>query len=147
MGNPFIKKYTAVIEIKASTESTWNAITDFPHYHVWNSFTPSIIVDWKIGGKVLMTVHMKKGKNPIMQTEYISKIKPPHEFAYGMKWGIFLKAERIQRLSKANGHTIYFTEDVIKGILCPLVHLIYGNSIINGFERVAQGLKIYMEKR
>jgi len=147
MGNPFIIKYAAAKEIKASPESIWKVITDFPNYHLWNSFTPNIEVEWKIGGKVLMTVHMKKGKNAIMQTEFISKINSPHEFAYGMNWGIFLKAERIQRLSRTNGHTIYFTEDVIKGVLCPIVHLIYGKSIKNGFERVALGLKTYMEKR
>jgi hypothetical protein len=147
MGNPFIKKYSATVEIKASPELVWKTILDFPNYHLWNSFTPKMEVDWKIGGKVVMTVQMKKCKKPIMQTEYLSKINTPHEFAYGINWGIFLKAERVQSLRKANGHSIYFTEDVIEGLMCPIVHLIYGKSIKNGFERVAQGLKNYMEKQ
>ena len=79
MGNPFIIKYAAAKEIKASPESIWKVITDFPNYHLWNSFTPNIEVEWKIGGKVLMTVHMKKGKNAIMQTEFISKINSRYQ--------------------------------------------------------------------
>ncbi len=146
MGNPFKKNYTAEIEINATNHIIWKVLMDTPNYHLWNSFTPKIELEWKIGSKVVMTVNMKKGKKPIRQTEYLLKLNPPFEFSWGMNWGIFLKAERIQRLTDLpNGNATYFTEDKIHGLLCPVVHFLYGKSISEGFMSLAKALKKYTE--
>ena len=148
MKNPFKYKYKAEIEINASPEFIWEVLKDHPNYHLWNPFTPNLETDWKIGGKVVLTVNMKKGRKPILQTEYLSLLNPPIELAWGMNWGIFLKAERIQRLiPMQSGTTRYFTEDIIEGMLSPVVHLMYGKSIQNGFNQVAQSLKRYVEQK
>ena len=146
MGNTFRYSYNAQIEILSKKVIVWKVLTDLQNYSKWNPFTPKIETDWQIGHKVLLTVQMKNGEKPIIQKEYIRKLDPPSEISWGMNWGIFLKAERIQRLTKTpNNMTIYFTEDVIHGILAPVVDFLYGKSVQRGFEQVALSLKKYVE--
>lgn len=147
MANPFRYSYKAQVEIKAQKELAWKAIIDLDSYRLWNPFTPKVETDWTIGKPVQLMVQMKKGKSPIKQTEYLTRLNPPYELAWGMKWSIFLKAERVQRLSIDNdGNTVYFTEDIIEGMLSPMVHLMYGKSIQTGFDELAKSLKKYIEK-
>ena len=143
----FEKRYKASVVIDADLQEIWDVLVNQNEYHAWNPFTPKIETDWKIGSKVRLTVRMKPGKSPILQTEYLTKLNPPNELAWGMDWGGFLKAERIQRLtSLPDGKIQYFTEDCISGILCPIVDLIYGKYIQLGFESVASSLKNYAER-
>ena len=146
MLNLFRYRYNSTVTIERSRNDVWDALTDLDGYQLWNPFTPKVKTSWQIGDPVYLTVQMKKGK-PIQQKEYLSRFHPKDELAWGMSWGILLKAERVQRLSDL-GHeeTIYFTEDVIEGPLSPIVHLIYGKSIQNGFNALAKGLKAYLEK-
>ena len=147
MESMFKKHYSAKILIEADAQLVWDILVDENNYSHWNPFTPKIETDWKIGNKVRMTVHMKPGKSPLAQTEYLSKLNPPNELAWGMNWGWFLKAERVQRLTRQpDGKVTYFTDDVIYGLACPLVHLLYGKHIQNGFEKLALALKKYAEQ-
>jgi hypothetical protein len=143
----FEKRYKASSIIESDIKKVWNILVDQNDYRAWNPFTPKIETDWKVGSKVKLTVHMKPGKAPILQTEYLRKINHQSELAWGMNWTGFLKAERIQRItSLPDGKIEYFTEDVISGIMCPLVHILYGKYIQRGFEHVAESLKTYAEK-
>lgn len=142
----FEKRYKASSIIVADQQTIWNILVNQKEYHLWNPFTPKIETDWEIGNKVKLTVNMKPGNAPILQIEYLARLNPPIVLAWGMNWRGFLKAERIQRLTKlSDGKTMYFTEDVISGILCPVVHYMYGKYIQKGFEQVAISLKKYAE--
>ena len=91
---------------------------------------------------------MKKGKKPIIQKEYLRAMNSPDELAWGMKWGFLLHAERTQKLSTLeNGNTLYHNEDIIRGVISPIVHWIYGPSVQKGFEEVAKSLKQYIESK
>lgn len=144
----FKKSYTASAIIDEEREIVWATLVDLQNYHLWNPFTPAIDTDWSIGGKVKLTVQMKKNRAPLFQTEYLSKYNPPFELGWGISWGIFLKAERIQKLTiESDGQTQYYTEDIIRGVLCPVVHWLYGKHIQKGFEEVAQSLKKHLEDK
>jgi hypothetical protein len=146
MGNTFRYSYHTELVIPAAKETIWNVLTDLESYQKWNPFTPKIDTNWEIDQPVILTVQMKKGKNPILQKEYLRLYEPPNTMSWGMNWGLFLKAERIQQLtSVSENKTIYYTEDVITGILAPLVHLLYGYSVQRGFEQVGLSLKKYIE--
>ncbi|MCG8308850.1 MAG: SRPBCC domain-containing protein [Cytophagales bacterium] len=146
MANPFRNSYKASVRINAEKEYVWDILTDLGLYELWNPFTPKIETVWKLHEKVILTVQMKKDRKPIRQVEYLLRFDPPLELAWGMNWGFLLKAERIQRLrTDRDGYTEYFTEDIIAGLLSPIVHLIYGRSIQNGFEILAKGLKRFAE--
>ena len=147
MANPFRYSYKTQIVISSQKDLVWKSLIDLENYHLWNPFTTKVETNWKIGEPVLLTVQMKKGIKPIKQTEYLSRLNPPEEVAWGMKWSISLKAERVQRLSSdKNGDTLYFTVDIIEGMLSPIVHLMYGKSIQKGFDALAKALKKYMEQ-
>lgn len=147
MANPFRYSYSALIHIDCEHEDIWNALTDLDNYHLWNPFTPKVETNWQIGEKVVLTVQMKKGKKPIKQIEYLTRYSPNDELAWGMNWSIFLQAERVQQMTlDLNGKMRYFTEDIIEGILSPVVHLLYGKSIQVGFDALAKSLKEYIEK-
>ena len=143
----FIYRYHTEIEIAAKVEQVWDVLNDNENYHEWNTFTPKVETNWQIGHPVLLTVKMRELGKAILQKEFIRRYNPPYEITWGRRWSVFLKAERIQTLtSKGQNVTEYFTEDIIQGPVSPLVHLLYGRSIQAGFERVAKGLKTYVEK-
>lgn len=147
MTNPFRFSYSAEVTIEVKKDNVWQALTQLENYHLWNPFTPKVTTTWKIGEPVFLTVQMRNGKPSISQKEFITKLDPKKEFAWGMRWSIFLKAERVQKLHETtDDKTIYYTQDIIEGILSPLVHLIYGRHIESGFSRMALALKKYLEK-
>jgi len=142
----FHKSYHAEIEINAAKEKVWSILIDLENYSQWNEFTPQIKTDWQIGSEVLLTVQMKEGTKPLLQKEIMIRYNPKSDFSWGLNWGVFLKAERVQRLVEKDNLTIYLTTDTISGPLTPIVDLLYGKKIQNGFERVAKGLKAYAER-
>ena len=147
MPSLFSKKYTASIQINAPREKVWKTLDDLENYKQWNSFTVTIATDKIIGKKVKLTVLMKLDKKPIIQTEYLLQYEEPVIMTWGMNWGPFLRARRIQNLREiAPSTTEYFTEDKIWGIFSPLVHWLYGNDIQAGFTRMATELKRFCEK-
>ena len=148
MSSFFKKSYSAQAYINVEPDIIWQTLVNLQEYSKWNPFTPIVKTSWKIGDKVLLTVQMKKGKKPLQQTEYLTKLNPPKELAWGMNWEFLLKAERIQRVTEeTGGQSKYFTEDVISGFLCPLVHWLYGRHIQAGFNELALGLKNYLEDK
>lgn len=144
----FKYSYAAEIEIKAGKAEVWEVLRDTSTYAQWNPFTLAVETSWKIGEPVLLTVQMKPDKKAILQKEVLRKLEPPNEMSWGMKWGFLLNADRCQVLTEvANGSTMYFTEDIIEGVLSPIVHALYGKHIQRGFENVAKSLKKYIEDK
>ena len=144
----FKYSYKSSIDIKAKKEIVWHVLTELSKYPEWNTFTPEVDTQWQLNEKVVLTVKMNPNKKPIQQIEYLLSYAPTDQLSWGMNWGIFLKAERVQRLTRVDGdETNYFTEDVISGLLSPMVNLIYGKSIQRGFDQVAKGLKRHCENQ
>lgn len=142
----FRYSYKAEVEINADLKTVWDTLIRTDDYQEWNSFTPKVETNWEVGTTLNLTVRMDPKEKPIMQKEVLRKFKLYREIAWGVNWGIFLRAERIQHISeRADGSVTYFTEDVIWGVLSPIVDAIYGKNIQRGFKDVARGLKAYCE--
>jgi uncharacterized protein YndB with AHSA1/START domain len=138
----FKKIYSAKIDIKSEPSRVFGLLRDHEGYQDWNPFTPKVDLDWEIGGEVNMDVHLLPGKRPTQQTEYLRMLDSDLMIiSWGMKWGFLLNALRTQQVYPNGNHCSYQTEDVIRGPLTPIVHLIYGKHIQRGFERVCEGLK------
>ncbi len=143
----FKYSYESEIEINASRKDVWKLLTQTENYPLWNPFTVKVETSWELGEEVRLFVQMEPKRKPILQIEYLAIINPEIEIAWGINWGPFLKAHRTQNLTKiSDNQTLYFTRDEIWGILSPVVHLMYGNSIQKGFEEMAKALKRYAEK-
>jgi len=145
--NSFLRySYQSEIDIHADVKLVWETLTDLDAYSRWNPFTVKIESDWKIGEKVRLTVKMNPNRKPIIQTEYLATLAEPMEMSWGMNWGFLLKAKRMQKLTRLTGeNTHYFNEDVIEGLLSPVVHMIFGKSIQRGFDAMALSLKKHIE--
>lgn len=134
------------IIINAPLEQVWAVLADFPNYHRWNRFCSKLETSGIIGEPVLMTVHLKPDKSPILQREILSDFIPREEMGWRLNWGFLLKTHRIQRLAKIDECTThYYTFDKFWGVLTPLVMALYQKDMQRGFDLTARGLKAFVE--
>lgn len=138
--------YKSETEINATQQTIWKVLIDSSSYPKWNPFTIGVDSVWKIGQPVYLTVQMKPDRKPIAQTEYLSQFNQPETLAWGFSYGWILKAMRTQQLIAINDmQTKYINEDIIEGLLSPVVHMLYGKWIQKGFDEISVALKTYME--
>lgn len=138
--------YKSEAEIDATRQTVWKVLADSSSYPKWNPFTIRVDSEWKLGKEVFLTVRMKPNQTPTRRTEYLAKFKDPEVMAWGLDWGWWLKAMRTQRLEVINARkTKYLNEDIIYGLLSPLVHVLFGKWVQKGFNEIAVALKSYVE--
>jgi uncharacterized protein YndB with AHSA1/START domain len=138
--------YKSETEINATQQTVWKALVDSPSYPKWNPFTVNIQTSWTIGQPVSLTVQMKPNRKPMVQTEYLSVFQQPERLAWGFSYGWMLRAMRTQQLIIVDENkTKYINEDIIEGLLSPIVHVFYGRWIQKGFDDISLALKNYME--
>ena len=80
-------------------------------------------------------------------TEFLSTIQPEEALAWADKLGPFHRAERVQYLvALPGGHTLYRTEELMVGVLSPLIARIFREKINNGFAAAGEALKRRVEQ-
>jgi len=130
------------VDIDAPVETAWEILIDVENYGEWNPFTPRVVTTLEVGTPVGLYVNM--GRFKMKQPEEIRAVEPPNLLAWGMTLGtrFLLSAHREQRL-QALGPTRcrYDTSDAFRGLLAPLVVLLFGRFVRQGFNNVAQALK------
>lgn len=142
-----MKEIRSEIIIKAPLKKVWDILIDLESYKTWNSFTPKIETNFKVGSEVILQVNMNPGKKLLTQKEEILWYKEMESFAWGINKTFPVKTERAQILKALDEQrTQYITYDKFWGILTPLVMLLYKNKIQKGFDAVAQDLKNKAEK-
>ena len=84
------------------------------------------------------------GPLKLKQPEWIEVVEPPHLLVRGTKVGhrVLLSARREQRLEALGERRCrYVTTDAFKGLLTPLVVLLFGGLVRRGFNEMARALK------
>lgn len=142
--------YAASIDIEAPPARVWKVLVDLERYPAWNPFTIAICSTLREGEAVDLTVRMSRLGRTVQQREHVREVREGERIRWGMKllarW--LLSGERDQRLERlGEGRTRYVSEDVIAGALAPLVWLIFGPSLNDGFESMARALKVETENR
>ena len=130
------------IDIDASAEHVWETLTDTEKYVEWNPFTPRVDTDFRIGSGVGLRVIL--GPLKLRQRQRIQSLEPPRLLAWGMTMGhrVLLAARREQRLEEPGADRCrYLTTDTMSGLLAPLVAMLFGGLIRNGFNTMAAALK------
>ncbi len=134
------------VEIEAPAERVWDILVDFERYGEWNPFTTRVEASLEIGAPVML--HVRLGWLKRKQPERIETVEPPHLLAWGTTMGhpVLLSALREQRV-EALGETRcrYSTTDRTTGLLTPLVALLFGRLIRQGFNDLAAALKTRAE--
>ena len=130
------------VEIEAPAERVWDILVDFDRYGEWNPFTTRVEASLEIGSPVML--HVKLGWLKRKQPERIETVEPPHLLAWGVTMGArFLLVARREQHLEVLGETRcrYFTTDETRGLLTPLVALLFGRLIRRGFNDMAAALK------
>ena len=134
------------VEIDAPVERVWEILVDVGRYGEWNPFTTRVETDLNVGSPV--DLHVTLGPLKVVQPERIEAVEGPHLLAWSTKIGnsLLLSARRDQHL-QALGDTRcrYHTSDAFRGLLTPLVMLLFGRLIRRGFNDMSLALKVRAE--
>ena len=134
--------FTYSCTIEAPKEKVWDILTDTDSYPEWNPFTKKTDLEWKLGADVRQEVFMPGAKKPIIHKAKLSQFEKGSHFAWAMKMGSLLRAERKQGLEAlSENQTRYFTIDYNRGVIAPIVAMIYGKKIEAGFKMMGDALK------
>lgn len=134
------------VEIEAPAERVWDILVDFERYGEWNPFTTRVEASLDIGSPVML--HVRLGRLKRKQPERIETVEPPHLLAWGTTIGhpvllAALREQRVEALSETRSR--YLTTDATTGLLTPLVAVLFGRLIRQGFNDMAAALKARAE--
>ncbi len=130
------------VEIEAPIERVWGVLTDFGRYGEWNPFTTRVETDTEVGSPVDLYVTL--GPLKLWQRERIEVVDPPRLLVWSNRIGhsALLSARREQRLEVLSATRCrYLTTDAFSGLLTPVVLLLFGRLVTNGFNAMAAALK------
>lgn len=134
------------VEIETPAERVWDILVDFERYGEWNPFTTRVDASLEIGSPVML--HVRLGRLKRKQPERIETVEPPHLLAWGTTIGhpvllSALREQRVEALSETRSR--YLTTDATSGLLTPLVAVLFGRLIRQGFNDMAAALKARAE--
>lgn len=140
------RAYRAEVEIGASADTVFAVLADFESYPSWNPLTSRVDATLEEGAPVRMRVHL--GGLTLTQVEHVREVTPPTRIVWGIRTAVpwLLRAERVQTVTPLGARRCrYATVDTIGGLLEPLVALLFGRHLREGFESMAQALRRRVE--
>ncbi|WP_372748259.1 SRPBCC family protein [Litorivivens sp.] len=136
-------------EIEASAAQVWEVLTDLEAYPRWNTFVETCRSTLKVGDPIDMRVRVL----PFVaqaQREYIFEHEPGVLLSYGIKPAPLgaMKSYRSHRIEAlADGRTRYLSSFELSGWFAPVVGLLLGHFLRDGFRRMSQGIADEAERR
>jgi hypothetical protein len=136
-----------IYEIDAPPSVVWEVLTDFPRYAEWNSF----VVDCRstlVPGEPI-DLRVKIFAKPQDQREWMTEHVPGRRFAYRMKpfpLGALRSARSHDVEDLGNGRTRYRSHFELAGWLLPVVRIVLGARLEQGFAAMSVGLKDRAER-
>ena len=144
---PITIQYTH--EIRASADQVWQVLTDLDAYPQWNTFVESCQSTLAVGDVIDMRVRVL----PFMaqpQREYIFEHEPGELLSYGIKPAPLgaMKSYRSHRIEPLEGKRCRYTSTFeLSGWFAPVVGLLLGRFLRDGFRRMSQGIVDEAERR
>ncbi len=131
------------IDIAASPERVWRLLADPATYQDWNPLTPRIDGELVVGEEV--TLHVRLGDRRLRRVHAVSRVEPGRALCWRIRPSLWMRGERCQTLEPTETGCTYRNEEVIEGVLGPLVSLFYGRVLRASLEGVGEGLKRAVE--
>lgn len=128
--------------IDAAPEEVFRVLADFDRYPEWNAFTERVVTRRIVGGSVELHVNLPGDKKRIMNERFTGYVEG-RRMSWGLKlgFGMLLDCDRVQEVEALpDGRTRYVTYEDFKGLLGPLIVLLYGEPVRRGFELCADSL-------
>ena len=134
------------IDIEAPPDEVWAVLARLEDYESWNPFTVAVRGKLAEGEVVKLTVKLA-GKT-VKRRHQISALSAPSRICWTIlsdqPW--LIRGERCQTVEPIEGGSRYSNEEVVEGLVAPLVQLFYGSAIEAGLHALGQGLKAKVEQ-
>jgi hypothetical protein len=135
------------IEIQASPERSWEALTDFAAYPDWNPFIVQAAGQPVPGSRLELQMRLP-GRRPTTFRPEVLEATPAHR----LRWlghllvpGLF-DGEHSFTIEPSGTDRVRITQqEEFRGLLAPLIVAFIGNSTREGFHQMNQALKTQVE--
>ena len=138
-----MKELRAEITINAPAEQIWETLTGLESFQEWNPFMRRASGDVQVGEK--LNVYLKPpGGMGMSFKPRVLKVEPNREFRWLGHLGIpgIFGGEHIFEIEPDGESSCRFIQsEEFRGVLVPLMLLLFGNSTKRGFEEMNQALK------
>lgn len=149
------------LEIDAPVQKVWQVLRNLAAYPEWNPLnrfiTPanstrgdkmSLGISWGPYERNGIPLDVRTLPIALKNTEILSVDQPNEALGWADNLGSWIhRAERIQYLTPLpGGHTLYGTEEIMVGLLSPLIGRIFRERILRGFAASGQALKRRVEQ-
>ena len=131
------------IIVDSTPEKTWDILTNFEEYGLWNPFMTKVEGDAKLGAKIKVQIRTMGGKERIYHP-IITRFEINKELRWKGKSflpGIF-DGERIFLIDKsADNKVVFFHKELFSGLGVKLVGKKLAENLGEGFEKMNLALK------
>lgn len=138
---------TTEIEISASVEKVWQALTTFEAYPEWNPFIKSITGNVAVGNNIEVVIHPPGGSAMTMKpkVEIFEKEKVFQWHGHLLVNGIFDGQHRFELVALSPNKTKLIHSEKFKGILVRVLKKMLDGKTKEGFEMMNAALKARIE--
>jgi hypothetical protein len=142
----FRKEIKSDIEILASPEAVWKALTDFEAFREWNAFMRPVVGEAEEGARLRVQISPPGGK-AVAFRPVVTKVVPNRELRWkGRLWlsGIF-DGEHIFEIEPRGAERVSFVQrEAFSGLLVPFMAKSIDQTL-SGFEEMNKALKERVE--
>jgi hypothetical protein len=137
-----------VVEIDAPAQVVWDVVADFATYPEWNPFCVAVDGVFELGAPIVLHTPHPDQADHLLTQEWISAIAEPSHLQYNTGDSIpGVHAVRDQWIEDlGDSRSSYCTVDVFHGEYAQLAYDLQGQWVTDGFNALAQALKVRAEK-
>lgn len=136
------------IDIRATPEVVWRALTDFASFPTWNPFIVKLEGEAKPGAKLEVRLEPPGGRGMTFRPT-VQRAEPNREFAWlghVLMPGVF-DGEHVFSIQPVEGGNVHFVQrERFTGVLAPLIMSMIRKSTLQGFEEMNRALKERAER-
>jgi len=143
----FRKEIRDEIEILASPEAVWKALTDFEAFREWNAFMRPVVGEAEEGAKLRVQIRPPGGKAMAFRPRVTKVVQDGELRCKGKLWipGL-LDGEHIFEIEPLGPDRVRFVQrEVFTGLLVPLMAKRIVGQTLPGFEDMNRALKERVE--
>lgn len=130
------------VEIAETPERVWEVISDFARYRDWNPFVIDARSSLEVGAGIWMRVRVFPWFSQ-PQSETILECEDGRGFAYGIRlpFGALSSRRRHEIAPAGRAGTRYVSHFELEGWLTPLVQMLTGRRLREGFSQMTRAVR------
>lgn len=137
----------STVEIAATPDRVWAALTDFDAFPDWNPFIRRASGELAVGNRIRVTLRL--GRRDLRLRPRLTMVDRPRELRWLARWlvpGLF-DVDRRFRIEPVGDAACRFTQsETGRGLLAPLVMPLLRTAILRGYHQLDAALKARTEQ-